>query len=185
MATWDDILEQNRKYSETEHKPQPYLSELTGPLPPYMIFSCIDPRVPVEKFLGIQTAEAIIVRNAGGRIKNNINDLVFFDTFSQGQTLKNIIIIHHTDCGYTHNSDEAIKATLKASNPQHAHDIDRLYFGTYGSGDRLEESVREDLRFLSAQPLIRQELIDNAKGYIYDIKTGKLTQIPLEGRTAL
>lgn len=50
---------------------------------------------------------------------------------------------------------------------------------------RLEESVREDLRFLSAQPLIRQELIDNAKGYIYDIKTGKLTQIPLEGRTAL
>lgn len=50
---------------------------------------------------------------------------------------------------------------------------------------RLEESVREDLRFLNAQPLIRQELIDNAKGYIWDIKTGKLTQIPLEGRTAL
>jgi carbonic anhydrase len=40
--------------------------------------------------------DAIIVRNAGGRIKNNINDLLFFDTFSQGQTLKDIVIIHHT-----------------------------------------------------------------------------------------
>jgi len=42
---------------------------------------------------------------------------------------------------------------------------------------RLEESVREDLKFLRAQPLIRQEVKDNAKGYVYDIKTGKLNPV--------
>jgi carbonic anhydrase len=50
---------------------------------------------------------------------------------------------------------------------------------------RLEDSVREDLRFLKSQPLIRQEIKDNAKGYIWDIKTGKLTQISFEGRSSL
>jgi carbonic anhydrase len=42
---------------------------------------------------------------------------------------------------------------------------------------RLEESVREDLDFLRSEPLIRQEIKDNAKGYVYDIKTGKLNPV--------
>jgi carbonic anhydrase len=42
-------------------------------------------------------------------------------------------------------------------------------------------SVREDLKFLKSLPLIRQEIKDNAKGYIYDIKTGKLSPVSHEG----
>lgn len=42
---------------------------------------------------------------------------------------------------------------------------------------RLEESVREDLKFLKSQPLLRQKIKDNAKGYVYDIKTGKLNPV--------
>jgi carbonic anhydrase len=45
---------------------------------------------------------------------------------------------------------------------------------------RLEESVREDLNFLTSEPLVRQELKDNAKGYVYDIKTGKLKPVVCE-----
>jgi len=41
--------------------------------------------------------------------------------------------------------------------------------------------VREDLKFLREQVLVRQEIKDNARGYIYDIKTGKLRAIPFEG----
>lgn len=140
--------------------------------------------------------------------------------------MKDVIVIHHTgicirpqiravltpipDCGYTHNSDEALKSTLKAKLPDHAHDIDQLEFGTFGSGSieryvpsssskelvehtnytadpltlwirRLEETVREDLGFLKAQPLVRQALKDNAKGYIWDIKTGKLSPVSFDG----
>lgn len=34
--------------------------------------------------------------------------------------------------------------------------------------------MREDLRALRNQPLVRKEMKDGAKGYVYDIKTGKL-----------
>jgi carbonic anhydrase len=41
----------------------------------------------------------------------------------------------------------------------------------------LEESVREDVRLLKEQNFVRQELRDNVKGYVYDIKTGKLKEV--------
>ena len=40
------------------------------------------------------------------------------------------------DCGYTHNTDEGLKDKLKAQHPNHSHEIDQLYFGTFGSSDR-------------------------------------------------
>lgn len=42
---------------------------------------------------------------------------------------------------------------------------------------RLEESVRKDLELLKSQPLIKLELKDRAKGYVYDIKTGELIHV--------
>lgn len=41
----------------------------------------------------------------------------------------------------------------------------------------LEKSVREDLDFLKSQVLIKQEIKDRAKGYVYDIKTGRLIAV--------
>jgi carbonic anhydrase len=96
--------------------------------------------------------DAFIVRNAGGRLKSSITDLIFIETFTQRQALKDIVIIHHTgkyssldkppnltkflDCGFTHNTDEAIKNSLKAHSPHLAGMIDQLYFGTFGSSDK-------------------------------------------------
>jgi len=45
---------------------------------------------------------------------------------------------------------------------------------------RLEESVREDLKFLKESALVRQEIKDNARGYVYDIKSGKLKEVKYE-----
>jgi hypothetical protein len=41
-----------------------------------------------------------------------------------------------SDCGFTHNTDEGIKDGLKAKAPHLAHEIDQLYFGTFGSSDK-------------------------------------------------
>ena len=45
---------------------------------------------------------------------------------------------------------------------------------------RLPETVREDLKLIKTNPFIRQDLKDNAKGYIWDIKTGKLAPVSLD-----
>lgn len=43
-------------------------------------------------------------------------------------------------------------------------------------GHRLEERVRSNLQLIQDCPLIRQELKDRTRGFVYDIKTGQLTE---------
>lgn len=42
---------------------------------------------------------------------------------------------------------------------------------------RLDERVRVNVQVIKDSPYIRQELKDRTRGLIYDIKTGKLTQV--------
>lgn len=41
----------------------------------------------------------------------------------------------------------------------------------------LEQSVRDDIAVLKANPFIRKELAENAVGFVYDIKSGLLTPV--------
>ncbi|KAF3056679.1 hypothetical protein CFAM422_012773 [Trichoderma lentiforme] len=173
MATWDELLERNRVYSET-HIPRPDLPDVKPS--PIIIFCCIDLRVPVQEFLQTSPEDAFIIRNCGGRVKPNLNDLIFMEATQVG-ALQNIIVIHHTDCGFTYHTDKGLKEKLKVRHLDLAAEVDSLSWDTFGSGDRLEESVREDLSLLREQKFIRQELKDNAKGYVYDIKTGVLREV--------
>lgn len=43
--------------------------------------------------------------------------------------------------------------------------------------DSLEERVRENVKTIKESPHIREELKARTKGLIYDIKTGKLTEL--------
>lgn len=43
--------------------------------------------------------------------------------------------------------------------------------------NRLEERVRENIKIIKESPHIREELKARTKGLIYDIKTGKLTEL--------
>ena len=40
-----------------------------------------------------------------------------------------VIIVHHTDCGLLHSTDEAIKEKLMKKAPQHANDVKDMKFG--------------------------------------------------------
>lgn len=39
--------------------------------------------------------DAFVIRNCGGRVKPNLNDLIFMEATQVG-ALQNIIVIHHT-----------------------------------------------------------------------------------------
>jgi carbonic anhydrase len=95
----------------------------------------MDPRVPVEQLLNINYTDAVIARNAGGRIKAGLRDLLILDTLSGGQVIKEVVVIHHTDCGCTHISDDVINQRLKEWYPGAEKDVSDIWFGTFGAGD--------------------------------------------------
>jgi carbonic anhydrase len=41
----------------------------------------------------------------------------------------------------------------------------------------LEQSVRDDIAILKANPFIRKELAEHANGFVYDLKSGVLTPV--------
>jgi carbonic anhydrase len=41
----------------------------------------------------------------------------------------------------------------------------------------IEQNVRDDLEWLKSAPLIRKELAERARGFVYDIKTGRVYEV--------
>ena len=132
--------------------------------------SCADPRADVSKFFNIKMGEALAVRNVGGRLSPSaVNDIVALDrlfTFTQ------LTIIHHTDCGCLQFTNEQVRELVKQRDP--SVDVAALDFGAFTD---VAGSVREDLEKLKGVSFIRPELRDGARGFVYDIKTGKLSEV--------
>ncbi|KAI1323891.1 carbonic anhydrase [Xylariaceae sp. FL0255] len=177
---WAEMLEQNKNWQAANPNPYVKLTDApqAGMTPPgVLIFSCIDPRASPEELLGLQGGEAFVVRNLGGRGAIGVKELVFLEHVTKGMALKEVIIMHHTDCGLTHADGDKILAGMKAEYPARVDEISKLLtFPTYdgSSVEKHMETIREDINFVKSLPYIRQELKDNVKGYLFDIETGKL-----------
>ncbi|KAL7796367.1 carbonic anhydrase [Trichoderma afarasin] len=180
-ATWTELLEGNRVYAETQHKPAALLGQPGFEIPSVMIFTCIDFRASAEAFLGMKGDEAFVVRNPGGRITTGIQSLLFVDTLTGGQALKDIVIIHHFDCGCTHITDDVIKDALKAKSPELGAEIDKMAFGTYSAKNVQQHinNIETDIKFLKDSPLVREELKERVHAYIFDLQSGKLVAVPI------
>jgi carbonic anhydrase len=73
--------------------------------------------------------EVAVLRNAGGRAKKALKDILLLDSLLN---ISEIAVVHHTDCGGTLYKDEQIRAQLKEKVPGHENEIDSMYFGEIG-----------------------------------------------------
>ncbi|MCJ1452082.1 hypothetical protein MMC28_002423 [Mycoblastus sanguinarius] len=170
--TVKDLLERNKAFA-ANFKPFPLLSELgdAGMSPPsILIVTCADPRCIPEQFLNLQPPETVVFRNMCGHVAPDINGILALDYFL---TFSEIMVVHHTDCGSTHFTDNQVREALKARLPKEQ-TIDTMAFGTITN---VEQSVKDDLAFLKQSNLVRKELADNAYGFVYDLKTGLLSAV--------
>ncbi|KAK0654966.1 carbonic anhydrase [Cercophora newfieldiana] len=174
-TTIADLLERNKATSPS-HVPLPSLGDFgpngSTPVPKTMIITCCDPRCIPEKFFNLKDSEVIVARNAGGNVRHALRDIHIIDTLF---SLDELAIIHHTDCGTLHFSEETIRSSVKSwSDEAYWSEID----GTvYGANADLEESVREDVAWVHAHPTIREGLKKGTQGYVFDIKTGKVEKV--------
>uniref|UniRef100_A0A8H7N674 Carbonic anhydrase n=1 Tax=Bionectria ochroleuca TaxID=29856 RepID=A0A8H7N674_BIOOC len=174
-SKWDELLERNRVYAETKHQPKTFMGEGPVAIPSVIIFACLDFRASVEEFLDLKPDEALVIRNLGGRVKSGLHALLFLEEVTKSQALKEVIIIHHTNCGCTVITTADVRESLKSKYPQMADEIDQFDFGTYIGGD-LENPG--GYKALARIPLVREELKAHVRGYVFDIKTGKLSLVP-------
>ena len=98
--------------------------------PALIIISCFDKRInPRQFFQFTEPGEAFVLANAGGRVDNDtLRTLIVLDNVIG---IKTVMIVHHTDCGLTHVTDEKIRTQLKERNPENAGEVEELkgWFG--------------------------------------------------------
>ena len=158
-------------------------------LPParqFAILTCMDARLDPAKYAGLSEGDAHVIRNAGGRASDDaIRSLVI--SYKLLGT-KEWFVIHHTDCGMEFFTDEVIRDLLANSletaalGPNGFYDIgngpgsaEAKYIDWLTISDQAQ-SITEDVGRIRNHPLVPSNIA--IYGYIYDVKTGKLIEIP-------
>ncbi|AUW97315.1 beta-class carbonic anhydrase [Streptococcus pluranimalium] len=131
------------------------------------IVTCMDSRLHVAQALGLALGDAHILRNAGGRVTD---DMIRSLVISQQQLgTREIVVLHHTDCGAQTFTNPEFHEQLQHDLGVDVSDKDFLPFAD------IEESVREDMQLLKDSPLIPEDVIIN--GAVYDVDTGRMTEV--------
>lgn len=139
------------------------------PLPParhVAIVACMDARLDVAKALGLQEGDAHVIRNAGGRAVDALRSLVISQ---QLLGTREVVVVHHTDCGMLTFDDATLRGKLKRELGVTG--TDQLEFHPFRD---LEQSVRDDIEVIRRSELTLDVPVT---GYIYDVKTGRVTEI--------
>lgn len=95
-----DLLERNRIFATRGgHQGVGVFPDLR-----VMVLTCLDPRVEPAGFLGLASGEAMVLRNAGGRVTEEvIRDVAFIGMMAEAMVpegpLFEVAVIHHTQCG--------------------------------------------------------------------------------------
>lgn len=159
------------------------------PMPPsrhFAILTCMDARLDPAKYAGLSEGDAHVIRNAGGRASDDaIRSLVI--SYKLLGT-REWFVIHHTDCGMETFTDDIMRDLLASSLKTAAVDASGWHDSGEGQGstegkyidwltikDQVQ-SVTEDVMRIKAHPLVPLNI--PVYGYIYDVKSGRLIEVP-------
>jgi len=161
MSVTDELLENNQRYAEAFSGPLP--------LPPargVAVIACMDARINVYAVLGLAEGEAHVIRNAGGVVTDDeIRSLAISQRLLG---TREIILIHHTDCGMLTFTDDDFKAAIQADTGI------KPPWAAEAFGD-LEGDVRQSIARIKASPFVPHK--DSVRGFVFDVATGKLNEV--------
>ena len=162
MTSTEEFLANNADYAAQFDKG-------SAPIPPskgVAVVACMDARIETGRLLGLEEGDAHVIRNAGGVVTEDVLRSLVISQRLLGT--KEIILIHHTDCGMVTFTDDQVKAQIEADTGL------RPSFAMEAFPDE-EEDVRQSIRRIQACPFIPVK--DSIRGFVYDVKTGRLNEV--------
>ncbi|MGI9591702.1 MAG: beta-class carbonic anhydrase [Myxococcota bacterium] len=162
MSAIDDLLANNGAYSAS-------FSKGDLPMPPgkkVAIVACMDARLETGALLGLQEGDAHVIRNAGGVVTD---DAIRSLTISQRLLgTREIMLIHHTDCGMLTFEDGAVKQQILDDTGI------RPSFALEAFSD-LDADVRQSIARIQASPFLLHK--DEVRGFVYEVESGRLREV--------
>ncbi len=164
----DQLAENNAHYAEQFHDAELEVS----PQRHLAIVTCMDSRMDIFQLLGLGNGEAHIIRNAGGVITDDVIRSLCLSQRYLGT--KEIILVHHTDCGLQRVTEDAFRAELEA-------EIGIKPWWALESFVDPYADVAQSIQRLVMTPFVKYK--DHIRGYVYDVTTGLLNEVPASPQT--
>lgn len=136
------------------------------PLENLAIVTCMDARIDVYQMLGLKLGDAHVIRNAGGVVTDDaVRSLVVSQSVLKTDK---VLVVQHTGCGMLSATDDQIADRVQEA----AGSRPTFEFLTF---DDLHASLERSVRKLRDCPYLPHR--DRIHGLIYDVETGRLTEV--------
>ncbi len=136
-----------------------------------LVLTCLDARVDPAHLLGLELGDAVVMRNIGGRVTDEVIEQIAIlralAVFAGGGALE-VAIVHHTDCGASRFANPEVRQRLGQAAGTGEAAIEKLAITDP------QTSVAEDLDRLRAAPILPDELV--VAGYVYDVTDGHVRE---------
>src|SRR6476469_7975806 len=162
MTVTDELLVNAEQYASSFDKGH-------LPLPPakhIAIVACMDARLNVYGLLGLSEGDAHVIRNAGGVVTQD--ELRSLAISQRLLGTKEIILIHHTDCGMLTFTDDEFRRGIEAETGV------KPAWAAEAFTD-LDDDVRQNIGRITADTAI--PIKDSVRGFVYDVKDGSLREV--------
>ena len=162
MTATDEFLAANEDYVRSFDKGN-------KPMPPakrVAVVACMDARIETGRLLGLEEGDAHVIRNAGGVVTDDVIRSLAISQRLLGT--KEIVLVHHTDCGMQTFKDDAVKDAIEEETGL------RPPFALEAFADP-ESDIRQSLRRIKASPFIPEK--NHIRGFVYDVETGRLNEV--------
>ena len=161
MSAIDHLVHANANYAAAFPGPRPLRPKLR-----LAVVTCMDSRLDLFGALGLDIGDAHLIRNAGGIPTDDVLRSLALSQRSLGT--REIVIIHHTQCGMDGFDDDEFRAELAAETG-----VDPTW-RVQGFTD-MKEDVRRSVR--TVRECVWLPHRDDVRGFVFDVATATLTEV--------
>jgi carbonic anhydrase len=124
------------------------------------VVTCMDARIDVFAVLGLRLGESHVIRNAGGRVTEDVVRSLALSSHVLG--VDTVVVMQHTRCGLAGVTEEELRERTGA-------DLGFLTIADHAT------ALREDVDALAATPYLGP--VTTIAGLVYDVETGAVDDV--------
>ncbi len=124
------------------------------------VITCMDARIDVFAALGLHLGDAHVIRNAGGRVTDDVLRSLALSSHVLG--VDTAVVMQHTKCGLAGVTDETLRQLTGA-------DLGFLPIDDHAA------ALRSDIAILAATPYLTPLKV--IAGFVFDVVSGEIDDI--------
>jgi len=163
MGTFDDLLAANSSYAD-EFVDEGLPAQAGKGL---AVVTCMDSRIEPLRMLGLVKGDAKIMRNAGGRVTDDVLRTLVLATHLLG--VERILVVEHTECKMASATTEAVHRSIFEASGVDTRSLD------FALMDDQLVTLAHDVQKVRSSPYLPKTV--EVGGFLYDVHTGRMREV--------